>query len=185
VSTAAERTDEVELLARARAGDRHDREEAFAEIHRRLEPGLWTVCRRMCGDAEDAEDALQETFLALHHTLASFRGEARLSTYAYRIAVRVCLRRRAADGRRAHRPLEVEPGARPTDPAREHELADALDAAVAALRPEYRAVFSLCSLEELGAADVARILGLPEGTVWTRLHRARKELARRLAPVLE
>ena len=67
----------------------------------------------------------------------------------------------------------------------QRELATQLDRAIASLRPAYRAVFSLCCIEELNQGDVASILGLPEGTVWTHLHRARKELAARLGDVRE
>lgn len=179
-----EPTDEL-LVERFRAGDHAEREEAFEEIHRRLGRGLELVCRRMVGNAADAEDALQEVFLALHQGLSSFRGEAQLSTWAYRIAVRIALRRRARARRTAAEPLATDPHAPREDAARRRELARALDAAVASLRPRYRTVFSLCCIEELSRKDVARILGIPEGTVWTRLHRARKELAGKLAGWIE
>lgn len=179
-----ETTEEL-LVERFRAGDRAEREAVFEEIHRRLGRGLELVCRRMLGNKADAEDALQEVFLALHQGLPSFRGEAQLSTWAYRIAVRITLRRRARANRTAAEPLVADPHAPREDAARRRELARALDEAVASLRPEHRTVFSLCCIEELSRKNVAKILGIPEGTVWTRLHRARKELAEKLAGWIE
>jgi RNA polymerase sigma-70 factor (ECF subfamily) len=126
------------------------------------------------GNSADAEDTLQEVFFALHQGLPRFRGEAQLSTWAYRIAVRAALHKKARARNRAEESLESDPP-NVGDGVQDKELARALDRSVASLRPEYRAVFSLCCIEELSRKDVARILGLPEGTVWTRLHRARKD----------
>jgi len=171
---------EEELLARFREGDAAVQEAVFEELHRRLGPGLENLCRRMLGNRADAEDVLQEVFLAMHRGLASFRGDAKLSTWAYRIAVRTALHRRARV-RRAPVSLEFEPSVDLGDDVQESEAARALDHAIAELRPAYRAVFSLASVDGLAAKDVGLILGLPEGTVWTHLHRARKELAAKMA----
>lgn len=172
-------TEEV-LLERFRAGDAAQREAVFEEIHRRLGRGLEIVCRRMLGNPADAEDALQEAFFALHRGLPRFRGESRLSTWAYRIALRIALHKKTRTRNRPEESLESDPLTTHSDIADERELARALDRAVASLRPRYRAVFSLCCINELSRKDVAGILGLPEGTVWTHLHRARKELAERM-----
>jgi len=171
---------EETLLERFRDGDAAQREVVFNEIHRRLGRGLEIVCRRMLGNPADAEDALQEVFLSLHQGLPRFRGAARLSTWAYRIAVRASLHRKARAHRAAEESLDFDPARKPNDAAQEKELARALDRAVASLRPRYRTVFSLCCIDELSQKDVARILGIPEGTVWTHLHRARKELAAKM-----
>jgi len=172
-------TEEV-LLERFRAGDAARREVVFEELHRRLGRGLEIVCRRMLGNPADAEDALQEVWFALHRGLPRFRGEAKLSTWAYRIAVRTALHKRARARSRPEESLEFEPSCTPDDEAGEKELARALDRAVASLRPRHRTVFSLCCIDDLSRKDVAGILGLPEGTVWTHLHRARRELAEKL-----
>ena len=169
------------LVERVRSGSDEEREAAFAEVHRRLSRGLQLVCRRMLGNAADADDALQETFLAIYRALPAFRGTSALSTWAYRIAVRVALREKARKRGTSSAGLEVVVARQGEDTPGRDELAGALDRAVAALRPEYRTVFSLCCIEELGRQQVAAILGIPEGTVWTRLHRARKELAVALA----
>lgn len=168
------------LLERFRDGDAAQREAVFEEIHRRLGRGLELVCRRMLGNSADAEDALQDVFFALHRGLPKFRGEAKLSTWAYRIAVRTALHRKARARRAPEESLDFDPGRETDDAAHEKELARALDRAVASLRPQHRTVFSLCCLDELSQKDVAGILGIPEGTVWTHLHRARKELAEKM-----
>lgn len=179
---------EAQLVTRFRAGDREEREALFDDVLAALGKGLELLCRRMLGNAADAEDALQDALLAIYRALPAYRGEARLSTWAYRITVRAALARRARVRRSAHAVSTDEPAAEPIaepvdgaapspEALHEREMALAFDRAVASLRPSYRAVFSLCSLDELSSADVARILGIPEGTVWTRLHRARKELA--------
>lgn len=175
---------EQELLLRFGRGEPSEREAAFAELHRRLAPGLFSLCRRIVGDPSGAEDALQETFLALHRALPRFRGEARLFTWAYRVALRVAHRHRARQERSRHESLVSEPGVDDASRVEEAELGDALDRAISSLRPVYREVFSLCCVEGLSRGDVAQILGIPEGTVWTHLHRARKELTRLLGPFL-
>lgn len=168
---------ENELVERFRSGIKSEREAAFEELYSRLGPGLHQVCRRMFGSTGDAEDAFQETLLAIYRALPNFRGDARLATWAYRIAVRTCLHDKRKRQRHAAESLESEPLAKPDQSSEERELAQQFDRAVAALRPAYRAVFSLCCVEGLSQVDVASILGIPEGTVWTRLHRARQELA--------
>jgi RNA polymerase sigma-70 factor, ECF subfamily len=173
------------LLRRFREGDVVEREAAFEEIHRRLGRGLEIVCRRMLGNSADAEDALQEVFLALHRGLPQFRGEARLSTWVYRIAVRTALQHKLRSRRSSDEGLEQGLAREAGDAVHDSELARALDSAVAALRPASRAVFSLCCIDELSRKDVAGILGIPEGTVWTQLHRARKELAEKMKPWID
>ncbi|NOU27022.1 MAG: sigma-70 family RNA polymerase sigma factor [Polyangiaceae bacterium] len=134
----------------------------------------------MTGNASEAEDALQDCFLAIHGGLASFRGEARLATWVYRIALRSALAVRAR--RKPSERLEVEP------PQEGHERqllardeTRRVAAAMDRLAPEHRIVLSLFALEELSHREIADILGVPEGTVWSRLATTRRELARLLA----
>jgi RNA polymerase sigma-70 factor (ECF subfamily) len=183
---------EEELLAAFSEGDAARREAVFEELYRRLGPGLDSLCRRMLGNGADAHDALQEVLLAVHRGLATFRGDAKLSTWACRIAVRTALHRRARV-RRAPASLDFDPSTEantaarrtartePADEAEEAEAARALERAILELRPAYRAVFSLASVDGMSAKEIGLVLGLPEGTVWTHLHRARKELAAKLA----
>jgi len=179
-----EHLEERELVEQFCSSDEAIREAAFEEIYRRLGAGLQQVCRRMIGNAADTEDALQETILGIYRGLPTFRAAAQLSTWAYRIAVRTCLHSRRKRRRNSSEDLAESLPAKRDDSSEEARLAQRLDRAVAALRPAYRTVFSLCCIDDLNQADVARILGIPEGTVWTRLHRARKELAASLRDVL-
>ena len=77
-------------------------------------------------------------------------------------------------------PLEAEPAARETDAVLGKELGERLEAALDTLSAEHRVVIGLFAVDDLGHAEIAEILGIPEGTVWSRLHRARKQLQQRL-----
>ena len=142
------------------------------DIDAALSRRLLALCLHLCGNAADAEDALQETLLALH--VARFRGESSVETFAYRVALRIALRiksRRRPAGEPSGEPAASGAGA----------IEAAADAAkvlraMARLPTEQRAVLSLFALEGLKHKEIAEVLGVPEGTVWSRLHAARKRL---------
>jgi RNA polymerase sigma-70 factor (ECF subfamily) len=136
------------------------------------------LCLHVVGNAADAEDAAQDALLAVHHGLPGFRGECLLSTWIYRIALRTALRVRARRPRTV--PLDFEPSREPGDPALDRERSRQVHEALARLTAEHRAVLALFSLEGLSHREVAATLGVPEGTVWSRLHLARKRLAAEL-----
>jgi RNA polymerase sigma-70 factor (ECF subfamily) len=171
--------DEKSLVARARARAPATREAAFEELFARLRGQVFAVCLNVTGNAADADDALQETFLAVHAGLAKFRGQARLSTWVHRIAIRAALRVRSRR-RTAADVHEVDPPARTPDPVLVGELGGRIAAAMERLSAEHRVVVSLFAVDDLGHAQIAEILGVPEGTVWSRLHAARKRLAAEL-----
>lgn len=140
---------------------------------RALTPYVARVCGAVALDRGD--DAMQETFIAVLRSLHALREPAALHAWVRRIAVRESVR--VARG-----------GATPIDPARldwkaapEVDLPTALDvrAVLTQLAPEHRAVLVLRDLDGLGEAEVATMLGVPEGTVKSRLHRARAAFARR------
>lgn len=165
------------ILGRLRTGS--TREEAFSELVQDLRKQLFAVCLHITGSASDADDALQETLLAMHTGLPGFRGESGLSTWAHRIAIRCALRMRA---RRA-RPAALDehfPAKRAADTLLAAEFDERLSAAMQRLTAEHRVVLSLFAVDGLSHAQIAEILGLPEGTVWSRLHAARKRLAAQL-----
>ena len=165
------------LVARFR--DASARAAAFDDLFAALREQVFAVCLHVTGNAADADDALQETFLAVHAGLSRFRAESRLSTWVHRIAIRSAIRvrarRRPADDVHA-----VDPPARGADPVASRELADRLASAMNGLTAEHRVVISLFAVDELSHAQIAEILGVPEGTVWSRLHAARKRLAAEL-----
>jgi RNA polymerase sigma-70 factor (ECF subfamily) len=147
---------------------------------RRHADRLHAVCRRVMGNDADAADALQEAMIAVVRGLDRFDSRAAFSTWAYRVATNACLdelRRR----KRRPEPVEdevfdtgVAPGADPLD--RVGERAD-IDAALALLAPDFRAAVVLRDLVGLDYAEIAEILGVPPGTVKSRIARGRSALA--------
>ena len=142
-------------------------EQVYAECHRHIH----ALCVGMLGNTADAQDAMQETFLAVAQALPSFRGESSAKTWVHRIAVRIAVRHRAR--RRPTEELGDHAGA---DPTASHAEADAMARALAALSFEHRLVLSLFAIAGLTHAEIADTLGLPEGTVWSRLHHAKRKL---------
>jgi RNA polymerase sigma-70 factor (ECF subfamily) len=170
---------EAALLARIHIGGGASRAAAFEDLFAALREPVFAVCFHVTGNAADADDALQETFMAVHSGLRGFRGEARLSTWVHRIAIRSSIRVRA----KRHPAADVhavDPPSRSADPVMAGELGERIAAAMERLPAEHRIVISLFAVEELGHAQIAEILGVPEGTVWSRLHAARKRLAAEL-----
>jgi RNA polymerase sigma-70 factor (ECF subfamily) len=173
--TAAVRLDEAEILRRLQARSA-DREAAFAELYAGYRLRVFALCRHLVNSRADAEDATQEVFLALHRALPGFRGEAALGTFIHRIAIRVALRQRGRRRPDADLPADAAaPAAH--DPAELREDQERLWRAVGQLSPEHRTVLGLFAIDGLGHREIAAILGVPEGTVWSRLHLARKRLA--------
>lgn len=166
-------TDE-DLVRRAQRGDRS----AFDELVLRQRDRVYAVALRLTGNPADAEDALQDTFLNAYRGVGRFGGRARVSTWLYRIAANasfdVIARRRTRD-----RPLDDaghEPAA-PGDPFAQSAERRALEQALAALPDEFREAVVLCDIAGLGAGEAAELLGVPAGTVKSRVFRARALLA--------
>jgi RNA polymerase sigma-70 factor, ECF subfamily len=174
--------DDVGLLTRLRAGDAR----AFEELVTIHQHRVFGVALRMLGSRAEAEEIAQETFLRAHRALADFRGEARLGTWLYGIASRLCLNRLASGPRRHERSDEVALLQQPAEGAdavatlEQRELQAALHEAVGALPEERRIVVVLRDLEGLAYEEIAEVLGLPLNTVRSRLHRARLDLKAKL-----
>jgi RNA polymerase sigma factor (sigma-70 family) len=167
-----------DLLARfVRTGD----ESAFATLLKRHGPAVYGVCRRVLRDRHEAEDALQATFLVLVRKAASLRQPERLGCWLHGVAYRTALKARSRVTRHATDALVGDIPAPATDEAAGRELRAALDRAIDALPAKYRVPFVLCHLQGLTNLQAARQLGCPEGTVATRLSRARQRLRGRLA----
>ena len=146
----------------------------FQAIWNEYYRAVWAHCHRLIGSASEADDATQEVFLAVYEGLDSFRGESRLFTWIYRIATRIALRHRAKLRKQPREPM-TEPATAQPD-VLQHEIRRAL----ASLSIEHATVLSLFAVEGLSHGEIAEILGIPEGTVWSRLHAARRKLAERL-----
>jgi len=134
---------------------------------------------------EDAEDVAQEAFLRAHRAFRSLRDRERFRAWLVRVAFRLALDRRRGDRRRLRREEAVgmEPATPPDtaeDAAARRELRECVEKAVDALPEKLRIVTVLAAMEGHDVAEVARLLGLPIGTVKSRLHLARKALAEKL-----
>ena len=134
------------------------------------------VCRRHLRDAHLAEDAFQATFLVLARQAATVRGDT-LAGFLHRVARRTAVRAAVRATRRRETPLAAEPAANPLPDA---ELAAVLDAEIDRLPDRLRQVVVLCYLDGRSTEDAAARLGVPRGTVLSRLHTARAKLAARL-----
>jgi RNA polymerase sigma factor (sigma-70 family) len=153
---------------------------AVAALVRRHGPMVWGVCRRVLGDHHDAEDAFQATFLVLVRKAASIRGA--VGNWLYGVAHRTALNARATRARRREREqsLAAPPEPAVADPHPCGDLQAQLDQELSRLPEKYRAVLVLCDLGSQTGREAARQLGLPQGTVASRLARARAILAKRL-----
>lgn len=178
-------SDDREIIDRHLAGDKH----AFEDLIVRYERRVWAICLRMCGNPDDARDASQDTFVTALRAIGGFRGEAALSTWLHRIAVNASLdviRKRG----RAPTPVEEVPESTdtalgPDDEAIRADRSAAVHRALAKLSVEHRTVIVLHDLQGMQYPDVAATLDVPVGTVKSRLHRARMDLARLLGHLKE
>jgi RNA polymerase sigma factor (sigma-70 family) len=160
---------------------RNSDQRAFAELVRRHGPMVLGVCRRALGP--DADDAFQATFLVLVRRARHTAWRDALGPWLYGVAVRVARKARAARARRQASERQASPMTpEPTVPAADpDDLTDVLDQELAALPETFRRPLVLCELEGRSRADAARVLGLPEGTLSSRLARGRRMLRDRLA----
>ena len=181
-----ETTDET-LAARAASGD----EPAFEDLVMRYQARIFRLARRLTGDDGLAQDAAQDAFLQAYRGLGAFRGDARFSTWLYRIATNAALMQRRARARRPAESLEsylprfdADGGHEGTPaalraPCRAEEvldrqiLAEKARAGIERLPDLYREAFVLRDLEELPTSEVAEVLGLEPAAVRQRVHRAR------------
>ena len=178
----AEAGDASRFLDRLRAGEGT----AFEELVMTYQHRVFGVALRMLGSAAEAEEVAQETFVRAHRALADFRGDAKLSTWLYAIASRLCLNRLASGERRLVRQGEdtllrlSDAAPRPDAALERHELETALGRAIGELPEDRRIVVVLRDLEGLSYEEIAEALDLELGTVRSRLHRARADLKDKL-----
>lgn len=189
------KTDDIDhdLISRFK----HGSGEAMEQIVQRYEESIFNFVLRMCGQEQDAEDVMQDTFLSAFKSLGSFREETKLKNWLFRIASRACLRKRRKRKfePRHEIPLESlihEEGSGkkaeipdwPSDPADDllrSELKEVIGEAIRSLPPKYRLVFSLRDIQGFDTEETAEILGIKAQSVKTRLHRARLYLREKLS----
>lgn len=175
MSDRAAASDEA-LVAAYVAGDAA----AFDELVSRYQRRVYGICYRYFGDRQDAEDAAQETFLTLLRRAETYTARARFSTWLYRVAMNACndlSRKRARRPRAAPSAPDPAQHAASDDPVGVRELALDLQQALAALEPEHRDAVVLHDVHGLPYADIAARLGVPVGTVKSRIHRGHARLA--------
>ncbi len=185
---------DAELVAAAQQGDLH----AFDILVRRHESRIYRLAQRITGNAQDAEDVLQEAFLNAYRKLYQFHGESHFYTWLVRITVNQGLMRLRRQKRRSMVSItgETESGAtaplelrdwrsNPEQQFAAEEMAAVLNRGIAGLAAPYRMVFQLRDIEELSNQETADILHLSVPAVKSRLLRARLKLRELLAPYFD
>ena len=179
------REQEVQIVQRVLQGDVN----AFEKLVLEYEKAVYGITQRMCGNAEDAADMTQETFIKAYNSLSSFRGDSKFSVWLYRIATNVCLDFLRSKSRKPTVSLSME-----DDDGEEVELdiadesqsperllergltRDAVRRGLNALSPEYRQILLLREIQGLSYEEISEVLTLEVGTVKSRIFRARKRL---------
>lgn len=176
-------TDDHRLIAGSLAGN----PAAFGELVARYKDRLYNTVYRIVGNSEDAQDVVQDAFLNAYQSLASFKGDANFSTWIYRIAVNAAIsvkRKRKAGLRLAQgtmpsiagEPVDNSADANPSRRLELREEEERVQAALSQLTDEHRTVLVLKDIDGRKYEEMAEILGVPIGTIRSRLHRARLEL---------
>lgn len=172
------------LVDAARAGDRR----AFDGLVRATSPGTYTLARRLCGNADDASDVVQETYLRAYRSIRRFRGDAAFTTWLYRITANCAADHMNRRTRHRHDDLsdehlderaEIDPESHSAN----SELRDQLRVALDGLPPKLRAVVVLRDIYDLPHEEIAAELNITESAAKVRLHRARRKLREDLCPL--
>ena len=179
------RDQETQIVRRVLEGDVN----AFEDLVTEHEKGVYAIAQRMTGNAEDAADMTQETFIKAYNSLSSFRGDSKFSVWLYRIATNVCLDFLRSRSRKPTVSLSVE-----DDDGEETQMdiadesqspeqllergltRDAVRRGLKSLSPEYRQILLLREIQGLSYEEIAEALALEVGTVKSRIFRARKRL---------
>jgi RNA polymerase sigma-70 factor (ECF subfamily) len=178
------------LVRRLRERD----ERAFRELITEHRDRVYNLTYRMLGNRAEAEDVAQEVFITVFKTIDSFREEAKFSTWLYRVAVNHCKNRIKYLSRRHDRAqdeLDENAGAvvssgpagpmpRPDRAVEGAQMEKVMQEAIASLDEDHRLVIVLREIEDLSIEEICEITGLPDGTVKSRLHRARLALRKKI-----
>jgi RNA polymerase sigma-70 factor (ECF subfamily) len=174
-----------EVVAAARSGDR----DAFAALVRATYDDTYTLAYRLMGNEEDARDVVQEAYLRAYRSIERFRGEAKVTTWLYRITANCASTQLGSRRRHRYEPLDVSaepadagPASDPLDRAVAADLRATVEVAIAELPPRLRAVVVLRDVYDLPHEAIAAELGVTETAAKVRLHRARRALRARCFP---
>ena len=194
---AIEHLPEARLISRLRVGELA----AFEELVVLFERPVYALCFRLLGDAEEARDAAQETFLKVYRGLNGFRGDSGLKTWIYRIAINQAMNQKRW-WRRRHREETISldlkrgesettlgnllpgRGCSPEADAITSERERCMMRALSEIKEEYRIALMLREIEELSYEEIAETLGISMGTVKSRIARGREELRRRVQKLI-
>lgn len=181
------------LVAQARSGNAT----AFGQLVERHQDALFNGIFRMVGRREDAEDLAQEVFVKAYRSIARFEGRSSFFTWLYSIAVNAVISHRRKLGARRRiramsldaggdgRPFDVAaPGPTPDAASEQHELGDRIEHAIAQLDDEHRTIVVMRDIEGFDYETIGDLLDCPQGTVKSRLHRARLALREQLKDLL-
>ena len=184
--------DDAPLMQQVATGDRSTRNAAFHELVERHRGRVHAICHRYFRDPTDAEDATQETFLTVLRRAGTFRGDAQVSTWMYRVAVNTCHDIARHRARRPQTPVadiglvsDLHEAHSDEDQLAALELSDVLREALETLDEETRGLLVLCTIEQVPYAEVAEAYGIAVGTVKSRVHRARARLVELLDGFLD
>ncbi len=186
---------EARFVARLRQRD----ERAFNELVEAYDERVFRLVFRMLGRRDEAEDMVQEVFVQVFKAIDTFRGDAKLGTWIYRIAINLCKNRgKYLSRRRSDAQDELEPAAerqslqqaggltsgettRPDQVVQAYQLEEIVKRCLSELEEDFREVLVLRDVEDLTYEEIMDITGLAEGTVKSRIHRGRALLKQRVA----
>jgi len=175
----------IDLVKRARKGDRH----AFRELVEETRKGLFHLLVRMLESHQDAEDVLQEVYIKVYRNLDTFRGEASVKSWMYRIGVNTALDRKRGQGAEVislDQSSFFEPESMDVGPERHlsaREIREQIQQAMHALTPLERAIFTLRHDALLKLREIASTLEIDVGSVKSILFRAVRKLRKELGPI--
>lgn len=189
------------LVRRLKQGD----EGAFRELVHTYQNRIFGLMLRMINNRQEAEDLAQEVFIIVYRAIGNYRGEGRFYTWLYRVATNTCKNRiKYLKGRNFHRSVDIDETPQAQMPAAEtgavisfqsqvpgpeamtegQRMETLVQRELAALDPDHRLLIVLRDIQGMSYGDIIRITGLQEGTLKSRLHRARLALKERLEPFL-
>jgi len=172
---------------------------AFEQLVRRYQDRVYNLSFRFLREREIAEEVAQDVFVSIYKHIDGFKGDAKFSTWLFRVVANHCHNKSKYLRRRRHKlqdsidaPVDTEDGEMkrelPDDPSLSPEelstrrnMNEAIQEAIAHLDDDHRVIVLLRDVEDMSYEEIGEVLGLPEGTVKSRLHRARNELRERLS----
>jgi RNA polymerase sigma-70 factor, ECF subfamily len=171
-----EETAKEDLVCRAASGDR----DAQRQIYETYGDRVYRTVQRIVGES-DAADVMQNAFIHMFDKLSSFRNESTFITWLHRLVVNEALQHLRKRGRRTMKtqPL-IQQDVAVESNSLASEVVEIVTKAMERIEPDLRLIFELKEVEELSYAQIAEVVGIPEGTVGSRLNRARRELREQL-----